>query len=681
LAVVLFFSAMYSIHKLFPKDPSVVISANRGAPLDAALESRVVALLKAGVITPKRYSIEGNNLLVRLSDATVQAKAADLIRPALAANYTVALNLATTVPDWLQAIRAKPMSLGLDLQGGIQFLMEVDQKAAVDKRHEAFVDEIRAVLRENQIAYSTVARSPAGVQVELRRPEDRNRARNLIAQSAPELQLTQDPAAANRLLAVVPAAEIKRVTDNAIEQNMTTLRNRINALGVAEPVVQRQGQSRIAVQLPGLQDTVAAKKLIGATATLEYRAVVDGNAVVARDTGVVPPDARLYFMRELGADGKPRPILLTKRTIATGDQLVNASAQMDTTSGTPAVSVELNKLGGVAQQHLDAVAHARDAGEGDLVLAQGRADGVDVAFAALLQRRLVVHLEQEVHAALQVQAHRHRLALDGLQPLRHGAGQVERDVVGRAQLGADEVGCLRLVVDVVQAHDERFALDRHRLRGQLVRLHQAVDASEQRLVDFTAAVGGNLHRRVLGVQVRDGIDRAEQQHDRHHHVFPACEFKHGVGPGMPPAGACSATGAGSGRLQRALGQDGLDRGALHLHAHALGNLDGDEVLAQFVDAAGDAAVGDHLVALGEFGDQLAMFLRALHLRADHQEVHDAEQRHHHHDAGHGAGRGAGRGRLGRRRGDEEVEQGHGGIRGRKHRIMPHQAGSPALRPR
>jgi preprotein translocase subunit SecD len=238
------------------------------------------------------------------------------------------------------------MSLGLDLQGGIQFLMEVDQKAAVDKRHEAFVDEIRAVLRENQIAYSTVARSPAGVQVELRRPEDRNRAQNLIAQSAPELQLTQDPAAANRLLAVVPAAEIKRVTDNAIEQNMTTLRNRINALGVAEPVVQRQGQSRIAVQLPGLQDTVAAKKLIGATATLEYRAVVDGNAVVARDTGVVPPDARLYFMRELGADGKPRPILLSKRTIATGDQLVNASAQLDTTSGTPAVSVELNKLGG-----------------------------------------------------------------------------------------------------------------------------------------------------------------------------------------------------------------------------------------------------------------------------------------------------------------------------------------------
>jgi len=346
IVVVLFFTTLYSIPNLFPKDPSVQITANRGAPLDAALESRVVALLKAGGVTPKRAEIEGNNLLVRLPDATVQAKAADLIRPALAANYTVALNLATTVPDWLQAVHAKPMSLGLDLQGGIQFLMEVDQKAAVDKRHEAFVDEIRAVLRESQIAYTTVARTPAGVQVDLRRPEDRNRAQNLIAASAPELQLTQDPATGNRLLAVVPATEIKRVTDNAIEQNMTTLRNRINALGVAEPVVQRQGQSRIAVQLPGLQDTVAAKKLIGATATLEYRAVVDGNAVVARDSGVVPPDARLYFMRELGADGKPRPILLSKRTIATGDQLVNASAQMDQTSGTPSVSVELNKLGG-----------------------------------------------------------------------------------------------------------------------------------------------------------------------------------------------------------------------------------------------------------------------------------------------------------------------------------------------
>jgi preprotein translocase subunit SecD len=346
IAVVLLFTTLYSIPNLYPKDPAVQITANRGAALDAALESRVVALLKAGGIATKRTAIEGTSLLVRLPDTDAQGKAAAAIRPALGSNYTVALNLASTVPAWLQAIGAKPMSLGLDLQGGVHFLMEVDQKAAIEKRNDAFVDEIRSVLRENQIAYGTVARTPAGINVELRRPEDRNRAQSRIAASAPELVLTQDAASNNRLLAVVPATEIKRITDEAVEQNMTTLRNRINALGVAEPVVQRQGQSRIVVQMPGLQDTAEAKKLIGATATLEYRAVVDGNAVVARDSGVVPPDARLYFMRELGADGKPRPILLSKRTIVTGDQLVNASAQLDNTSGTPAVSVELNKLGG-----------------------------------------------------------------------------------------------------------------------------------------------------------------------------------------------------------------------------------------------------------------------------------------------------------------------------------------------
>ena len=346
IAVVLFFTTLYSVPNLYPKDPAVQITANRGASMDAALQSRIEGLLKGAGISPKRVAIEEGNLMVRLRNSDAQGLAANAIRPVLGTNYTVALNLASTVPGWLQAVHARPMSLGLDLQGGVHFLMEVDQKAAIDKRNEGFVDEIRGVLRENQIAYTTVSRTPAGIQVELRRPDDRNRAQSRIAASAPELLLTPDPANGARMLAVVPPAEIKRITDEAVEQNMTTLRNRINALGVAEPVVQRQGASRIVVEMPGLQDTAEAKKLIGATATLEYRAVVDGNAVAARDSGVVPPDGRLYFMRELGVDGKPRPILLSKRTIVTGDQLVNASAQMDTQSGTPAVSVELNKIGG-----------------------------------------------------------------------------------------------------------------------------------------------------------------------------------------------------------------------------------------------------------------------------------------------------------------------------------------------
>jgi preprotein translocase subunit SecD len=346
IAVVLFFTTLYSVPNLYPKDPAVQITANRGASMDAALQSRIEGLLKGAGISPKRVAIEEGSLMVRLRNSDAQGLAANAIRPVLGSNYTVALNLASTVPGWLQAVHARPMSLGLDLQGGVHFLMEVDQKAAIDKRNEGFVDEIRGVLRENQIAYTTVSRTPAGIQVELRRPDDRDRAQSRIAASAPELLLTPDPANGARMLAVVPPAEIKRITDEAVEQNMTTLRNRINALGVAEPVVQRQGASRIVVEMPGLQDPAEAKKLIGATATLEYRAVVEGNAIAARDSGVVPPDARLYFMRELGVDGKPRPILLSKRTIVTGDQLVNASAQMDTQSGTPAVSVELNKIGG-----------------------------------------------------------------------------------------------------------------------------------------------------------------------------------------------------------------------------------------------------------------------------------------------------------------------------------------------
>ena len=346
IAIVLLFTTLYSLPNLYPKDPALQITANRGASIDAALVSRVAGLLSSNHLAYESVAIQGTDLLVRLGNTDLQARASNVIRPALGSGYTVALNLASTVPGWLQSLGAKPMSLGLDLQGGVHFLMEVDQKAAIEKRSDGFLDEIRSVLRENQIPYTTVSRTPAGIQVQLKNIADAGRARNQIAASAPELTLNTDAAQPTVLLALIPDTVMKKITDDAIEQNMTTLRNRINSLGVAEPVIQRQGASRIVVQLPGLQDTAEAKKLIGATATLEYRAVVEGNAIDARDTGSIPPEARLYFMRETGADGKPVPILLSKRTLVTGDQLVNASAQLDSQSGTPAVSIELNKLGG-----------------------------------------------------------------------------------------------------------------------------------------------------------------------------------------------------------------------------------------------------------------------------------------------------------------------------------------------
>ena len=349
IAIVLFLSALYSLPNLYPKDPAVQVSANRGAVVDAALKTRIEGLLKANGVAYTRSEIDDGKLVVRVPNADLQAKASNIVRPELGSGYTVALNLATNVPEWLQKIGGKPMSLGLDLQGGVHFLMEVDEKAAIAKRSEGFTDQIRGALREANLSYNNVERDGQGVTIQLSSAADLDRARSRIALVAPDLVVTPVDGQPATLRASIPDAVIRTIVDQAIEQNMTTLRNRINALGVAEPQVSRQGQSRIVVLIPGLQDPTEAKKLIGATATLEYRAVTGRGsaAYTARDTGRVPPDSRLYFMRTPGPDGKPEPILLNKRTIVTGDQLVNATGFLDSqSSGTPAVSVQLNKAGG-----------------------------------------------------------------------------------------------------------------------------------------------------------------------------------------------------------------------------------------------------------------------------------------------------------------------------------------------
>jgi preprotein translocase subunit SecD len=285
---------------------------------------------------------------VRTTSPDHQTAAADQLRGSLGTGYTVALNLASTVPEWLGRFGARPMSMGLDLQGGVNFLLEVDQQAAIEKRSNAFADEISTVLRDGKFAYTSVARAPQGVQVEIKNASDMGAVRAAIAREAPELELVADPAQPTRLLARITPTVIKQIMDGAIEQNRTTLDNRINSLGVGEQVIQRQGDSRIVVLLPGVQDTAEARKLIGATATLEYRHVVDygSKAIEAASTGVVPPNARLYRTRDLGPDGKPRPILLSRRIIVSGDQLVNATSLLDPQSGTPTVSIELNRLGG-----------------------------------------------------------------------------------------------------------------------------------------------------------------------------------------------------------------------------------------------------------------------------------------------------------------------------------------------
>ncbi|HZW18612.1 MAG TPA: protein translocase subunit SecD [Luteimonas sp.] len=345
ILIVVLVSTLYALPNIYPQDPSVQITANRGGSIDDALRQKVEKTLADAGIANKSVEIEDGNMLVRLPGLDEQTRASDTLRPALGDDYVVALNLASTVPSWLEALRARPMLLGLDLQGGVHFLLQVDQKAALEKRFEAYAEDIRVALRDGRVGYESVERVGSGgtIVATLGEGVDAATARDAIAKALPTMQLSSE---GNKVTARVPEAEVNEIVSNAIEQNVGTLRNRINELGVAEPIIQRQGASNVVVELPGVQDTAQAKRIIGATATLEYRGVVDGNPYDAVASGNVPPDARVYYRKDLGPDGKPMPILLSKRVIATGEQLVDARYQMDPQSGTPAVSVTLNGPGG-----------------------------------------------------------------------------------------------------------------------------------------------------------------------------------------------------------------------------------------------------------------------------------------------------------------------------------------------
>jgi preprotein translocase subunit SecD len=344
IAFVLLLSAFYSAPNLYPQDPAVQIAANRGGTIDAALTARVKALLDAAKVPYKSVEVEGKYVMARLASPELQVKAADQLRGAgELENYTVALNLASTVPSWFGKLGAKPMTLGLDLRGGVHFLMEVDQAQAREKRENAYVDEVRRTLRDNDVNYTTVARTPQGMRIVLRDAADGTKAKNLLARDVPRLVVADQPDGS--ILAALPPNEIQRIEDEAIEQNLVALRNRVATL--AEPVIQRQGSSRIIVQMPGVQDVAEAKRLLGGTSTLEWRAVVEGNAMAASQPGgVVPPGARLYWRRPV-AEGAPKiPILLSNRVIVSGDQLVDAIPGIDQASGQNDVSIRLDTAGG-----------------------------------------------------------------------------------------------------------------------------------------------------------------------------------------------------------------------------------------------------------------------------------------------------------------------------------------------
>ncbi len=340
ILAVLVLSALYALPNLYQKDPSVQITGTGDAVVDDALRGRVQQTLQSARITPRAIEREDKSLLVRLNDPQVQTRAADLLRPLEADGYQVALSLASTVPDWLDAIGAKPMPLGLDLQGGVHFAMQIDQRAALNKRLDAYVEDIRAQLRDGGVPFGSVERDASNnLRVTLQSANDAGRAGKLLQQAYPAFVQQRD---GQQISLAIPPTELNRFAQEAIEQNLTTLRNRVNSLGVAEPVVQRQGTDRIVIELPGLQDTAEAKRRIGAAATLEFRAVVgDENeaAAAVRDRSV-PAGAKVYYTQN------KQPLLLSRRVLVSGDQLVDARPEIDQTTGLPSVSIVLNSAGG-----------------------------------------------------------------------------------------------------------------------------------------------------------------------------------------------------------------------------------------------------------------------------------------------------------------------------------------------
>jgi len=341
LIFILVVGVIYALPNLYGADPALQISGSRNNEVDAAVTTRLTSALEAAEIPVKEVELAPGKLLLRFNDTGAQLKAVDYIKSELGTGYIVALNLAPAVPAWLESFNALPMYLGLDLRGGVHFLMEVDMDASVKQAIQRYSGTLRTLLREDKIRYASLRAEELGVRIMLRSEADREQSRDLLHKEYPTLIIDDiDDAKNPGLLVMISEQEVRDIEKFALQQNILTLRNRVNELGVAEPVITQQGSNRIVVQLPGVQDTAAAKRILGATATLEYRAVDYEHDVQDALAGNVPAGSRIYYERS----GKP--LLLKKTVIATGDQITNASSGLDQQNGSPMVNVSLDAKGG-----------------------------------------------------------------------------------------------------------------------------------------------------------------------------------------------------------------------------------------------------------------------------------------------------------------------------------------------
>ena len=351
IIVVITVGCLYALPNLYGKDPALQVSASRGAEISELTRYSVEDALDEAGIKYGEISLAENNLVVRFQDEGTQLKAQDVVKQALGRSHTVALNLAPATPDWLRAFNAEPMFLGLDLRGGVHFLMQVDMEAAVAKAEERYISDIRTQLRDNRIRYKTITRlREGGLLIRFRGADQRRQGITEIEDNFPDLELDQPEAESGEfpLTARLSDNAVKETRRLALQQNITTLRKRVNELGVAEPVIQQQGLERVVVQLPGVQDTARAKDILGATATLEFRMTDEDHAVQDALDGRVPAGSRLYY------DRAGNPALLQKQIMLTGDYIIDAAAGFDSVSGSPNVSITLDGKG--AKRFSDATA-------------------------------------------------------------------------------------------------------------------------------------------------------------------------------------------------------------------------------------------------------------------------------------------------------------------------------------
>ncbi len=346
LIIVLVVSALYALPNVYGDDPALQVSSSRTTAVDITTQEKVRKLLQDAKVPARIIELANEQILVRFANIEDQIKAKDVVKDGLGRGYVVALNLAPRTPEWLRAIDAAPMYLGLDLRGGVHFLMEVDVDAAVHQAEERYIGDFRGLLRTNKVRYAKIGRyvgkeGDSAVEVKFKSTEARDKAQLLLDKDYPDLLIDQvDREGSYFLLARLAKKEKLATRKLALKQNITTLRNRVNELGVAEPVIQQQGDNRIVVQLPGVQDTARAKEILGATATLEFRLTDETHdAEDAARTGRVPAGLKLYTQREGGH------ALLKNRVMLTGDYIIDASSGLEKQSGTPAVYITLDGKG------------------------------------------------------------------------------------------------------------------------------------------------------------------------------------------------------------------------------------------------------------------------------------------------------------------------------------------------